>query len=65
MRCNQNSILSKFMFHAVVADHTSLLMCMREFLYMAYMLVNYALFIFLIYSTLSLFSLGKKAKVIS
>jgi len=52
-------------FHAVVADHASLLMCMWEFLYMAYMLVNYALFIFLIYSTLSLFSLGKKAKVIS
>jgi len=48
----------------VVADHASLLMCMWE-LYMAYMLVNYALFIFLIYSTLSLFSLGKKAKVIS
>jgi len=53
------------MFHTVVADHTSLLMCTQEFLYMAYMLVNYALFIFLIYSTLSLFSLGKKAKVIS
>jgi len=52
-------------FHVVVADHASLLMHAREFLYMAYMLVNYALFIFLIYSTLSLFSLGKKAKVIS
>jgi len=52
-------------FHMVVADHASLLMRMWEFPYMAYMLVNYALFIFLIYSTLSLFSLGKKAKVIS
>jgi len=52
-------------FHVVVADHASLLMHMQEFPYMAYMLVNYALFIFLIYSTLSLFSLGKKAKVIS
>jgi len=31
-------------FHAVVADHASLLMCMQEFLYIAYMLVNYALF---------------------
>ena len=31
-------------FHAVVADHTSLLMCAQEFPYMAYMLVNYALF---------------------
>jgi len=49
----------------VVADHASLLMCTWEFLYMAYMLINYALFIFLIYSTLSLFSLGKKAEVIS
>jgi len=52
-------------FHTVVADHASLLMCAQEFPYMAYMLVNYALFIFLICSTLSLFSLGKKAKVIS
>jgi len=52
-------------FHMVVADHASLLMCMQEFLYMAYMLVNYALFMFPIYSTLSLFSLGKKAKGIS
>jgi len=52
-------------FHAVVADHASLLVHTREFPYMAYMLVNYALFIFLIYSTLPLFSLGKKAKVIS
>jgi len=49
----------------VVADNASLLVHTREFPYMAYMLVNYALFIFLIYSTLSLFSLGKKAKVIS
>jgi len=65
MTCNWNSILSKFMFHMDVADHASLLMCAREFPYMAYMLVNYALFIFLIYSTLSLSSLGKKAKVIS
>ena len=52
-------------FHMVVADHASLLMCTWEFPCMAFMLVNYALFIFLIYSTLSLFSLGKKAKVIS
>jgi len=49
----------------VVADHTSLLMCAQEFPYMAYMLVNYALFIFLVYSILSLFSSGKKAKGIS
>jgi len=52
-------------FHVVVADHASLLMCVQEFPYMAYMLINYALFIFLIYSTLSLFSSGKKAKGIS
>jgi len=33
-----------FCFHVVVADHTSLLMCTQELLYMAYMLINYALF---------------------
>jgi len=52
-------------FHVAVAEHASLLMHAWESLYMAYMLINYALFIFLIYSTLSLFSLGKKAKGIS
>ena len=52
-------------FQVVVADHTSLLMHARELLYMAYMLVNYDFFIFPIYSTLSLFSSGKKAKGIS
>ena len=45
VRCNRSGILSKFMFHTVVADHTSLLMHAREFPYMAYMLVNYALFL--------------------
>ena len=43
-------------FHVVVADHTSLLMCAWEFLYMAYMLVNYALFIFRVSTLEHLFS---------
>jgi len=33
-------------FHAVVADSASILMCMQKMLYMAYMLVNYALFLY-------------------